>query len=54
MRVLPDGASIGELIADELLRNKPAEEQTDEESAYRQENLSCDEIEDIEQRASKE
>ena len=46
----PQRAPIGELVAHQLVRNKPPYENTCEESADGQEQLSGDEIEKVEQR----
>ena len=50
----PDGAPVGELVANEFLRHKPPKEQAGEEAAYGQEDLTGDEVEDIEKGTSEE
>ena len=41
---------IGKLIANDILGNIPAQEKTSEETTNRQENLSCDKVENVKQR----
>ena len=47
-------AAIGKFIANQLVRNEPSYQDTGQETYYRQEDLSCHEIEDIEQCLFKE
>ena len=49
-----ESAPIGELVAHQLVGQIPSHHQAGEESAYRQEHLTCDEVEDVEQGLTKE
>lgn len=49
-----ESAPIGELVAHQLVGQIPSHHQAGEESAYRQEHLTCDEVEDVEERLAQE
>ena len=49
-----ESAPISEFIAHQLVRQIPSHHQAGEESAYRQEHLTCDEVEDVEERLAQE
>ena len=48
------GAVVGELIVDQLMRDEPAYQDTGEEPDYRQEYLACHKVEDLKQRLTQE
>ena len=47
---IQERALVGELIANQLVRHKPANQDAGEEPHYRQEQLTGDEVEEVEQR----
>ena|SRR5574344_642358 len=49
-----ESAPIRKLVAHQLVRQIPSHHQTCEESAYGQEHLTSDKVEDVEQRLAKE
>ena len=48
------GTLVGKLLTHQLVGQEPAYQNTSQETRYRQENLTCYEVEDIKQSLTKE